>query len=87
MNQVCKGCGSPVEDTKENYNMFEQMHWVCFHFAYEHSPNDPDTPCDSRHCPTWQLQILKDYLTSIGENPELIIDKTVKLHLASSAKT
>lgn len=87
MNQICKGCGCPVKDTEENYNMFEQMHWVCFHFSYEHLPNDPDTPCESRYCPTWHLQILKDFVVSKGENPDKVIEKAIRLKWASSGKT
>ncbi|WP_338520002.1 hypothetical protein [Alteromonas gracilis] len=86
MSQLCKGCGSPVEDSEENYNMFEQMHWMCFHFSYEHTPNDPEEPCESANCPSWHLQILKDFVRSKGEDPNDVIENAIALKRAASAK-
>lgn len=71
----CKSCGHHVE--KQDAEMFEGMHWLCFHFAFEHN-GDPDEPCRSRHCPTWHLQILKAYIQQQGHDPELIINKEVE---------
>jgi hypothetical protein len=31
---------------KDEYDLFERMHWVCFHYAYEHGDFDMDEPCD-----------------------------------------
>ena len=81
----CKGCGVEVQDTIENYEMFEGMHWLCFHYAYEHSEKDPDIPCDSRHCPTWHLEILKRYAVSKGDNPEEIINKAIEKQWSKNA--
>jgi hypothetical protein len=32
------------------YDVFERMHWVCFHFEFEHR-GDPDAPCSDPSCP------------------------------------
>jgi hypothetical protein len=29
--------------------VFEKMHWLCFHLEYEH-PGDPDAPCGDPSC-------------------------------------
>jgi len=77
--KYCKGCGQEVVDTGNTYEMFEGMHWLCFHLAYEHT-GSPDEPCDSRLCPIWHLKILKEHLVSSGENPESIINDAVEKH-------
>jgi hypothetical protein len=37
------------------YDVFERMHWVCFHYEFEHEvadPNrDPDEACEDPICP------------------------------------
>jgi len=33
-----------------DYDVFEQMHYVCFHYEFEH-PGDPDLECDAGGCP------------------------------------
>jgi len=76
-NQICRSCGGEVSDTPDNFEMFEKMHWLCFHLAFEHQ-TDPDEPCESRLCPIWHLEILKDFVTSKGFDVNEIIDKTVE---------
>ncbi len=73
----CKSCGHIIDASIDQIEMFEGMHWVCFHFAYEHNV-DPDEPCRSRQCPTWQLQILRKHLEKAGENPDHIINAEVE---------
>lgn len=85
MNLVCKSCGGKINDGKENYDMFEGMHWLCFHLAFEHH-TDPDEPCDSRLCPVWHLKILRKHIEKTGQNPEKIINAEVEKQWASNAK-
>jgi hypothetical protein len=35
------------------YETFERMHWVCFHYEFEHeaSSADPDIACKNPSCP------------------------------------
>jgi hypothetical protein len=32
--------------------VFEQMHYVCFHYEFEHDPYDPDEECAAGGCPS-----------------------------------
>src|SRR5688500_18826031 len=46
----CARCGRPVIANEAHYELFERMHWVCFHFEFEHE-GDPDVPCGDLACP------------------------------------
>jgi hypothetical protein len=48
---LCWACGGPVIRERDRYLIFEGMHWVCFHFEFEHDHNDRDEPCDDPSCP------------------------------------
>jgi hypothetical protein len=49
---LCRRCGRPVRVNRERYDIFEQMHWICFHFEFEHTLEfDPDEPCADPSCP------------------------------------
>ncbi|WP_457325854.1 hypothetical protein, partial [Roseateles sp. P5_E11] len=41
---ICARCNLPVEKNAESYEVFERMHWLCFHLEFEHQ-GDPDEPC------------------------------------------
>jgi hypothetical protein len=49
---VCVRCGRPVEIEAERYETFERMHYVCFHYEFEHDPTDPDEECSAGGCPS-----------------------------------
>ena len=34
-----------MELFQTQYDVFEQMHYVCFHYEFEHDPFDPDEEC------------------------------------------
>jgi hypothetical protein len=51
MDKICKFCGQPVRVNEEYYDVFEGMHWLCFHLSFEHGDYDPDEPCDDPSCP------------------------------------
>jgi hypothetical protein len=36
----------------DRFDVFEQMHWVCFHYEFEHDPYDPDEECGAGACPS-----------------------------------
>jgi hypothetical protein len=36
----------------DRYEVFEQMHYVCFHYEFEHDPTDPDEECEAGGCPS-----------------------------------
>lgn len=52
---ICVRCNQPVKVYKDEYDVFEKMHWICFHYEFEHDGYDPDEPCSDPSCPTLAL--------------------------------
>jgi hypothetical protein len=75
--KVCKRCGKPVTVNAENYDLFEKMHWLCFHLEFEHQA-DPDAPCSDPSCPWWQLKIFRQHITGLGHNPDKLIEQAIR---------
>jgi hypothetical protein len=46
----CVRCRKPVEASAADYDVFEHMHYVCFHYEFEHR-GDPDVACRAGGCP------------------------------------
>jgi len=40
-----------VEMSADQFDVFEQMHYVCFHYEFEHGDTDPDRECMAGGCP------------------------------------
>lgn len=54
--RTCVRCGRPVVRESERFEVFEQMHWTCFHYEFEHQAagsavDDPDIACKDPACP------------------------------------
>jgi hypothetical protein len=49
---ICRRCGRPVATSAHHYDVFEQMHYVCFHYEFEHDPADVDSECSAGGCPS-----------------------------------
>jgi ferredoxin len=49
----CVRCGRPVVRNQDSYVALERMHWVCFHYEFEHfdGTGDPDPACSDPSCP------------------------------------
>ncbi|VXB43963.1 conserved hypothetical protein [Aeromicrobium sp. 9AM] len=47
---VCRFCGETA--ATDHFELFEQMHWVCFHFEFEHPDFDRDEACTAPACPS-----------------------------------
>jgi len=49
----CARCGRPVVRNHDRFATFERMHWVCFHYEFEHfgGAGDPDEACADPSCP------------------------------------
>jgi hypothetical protein len=62
---VCVRCNLPVVVNQSMYDVFERMHWVCFHFEFEHQ-GDPDAPCSDPGCPM-RLQAAETLLREIRD--------------------
>lgn len=52
---TCRRCRRSVRVSLDIYEVFEQMHYVCFHYEFEHDPFDPDEECTAGGCPTFKL--------------------------------
>ena len=50
--RLCRRCDRPVTVEADRYEVFEQMHYVCFHYEFEHDPTDPDEECEAGGCPS-----------------------------------
>ena len=70
--QKCVRCGKPVIVNADRYSVYEGMHWICFHFEFEHK-GDPDAPCDCPDCPVGQLEIFRQALTEAGQDPNQLV--------------
>ena len=73
---LCVKCHKPVEVNREQYDIFEKMHWICFHFEYEHD-GDPDKACNDPSCPWWQINTYKEALIKLGKDPKKIIETEI----------
>jgi len=62
---LCRQCGKPVVASATDYGVFEQMHYVCFHYEFEHD-GDPDVECLAGGCPASGLSLLSRLLRTGG---------------------
>lgn len=54
---VCTRCGLAVEASRGQYEVFERMHYTCFHYEFEHD-GDPDVECAAGGCPAAGLSLM-----------------------------
>jgi hypothetical protein len=59
---VCRRCQRPVGASAAQYEVFEHMHYVCFHYEFEHDPFDPDEECNAGGCPSGALKDDREHL-------------------------
>jgi hypothetical protein len=55
MDGTCRRCHRPVRSNAAHYETFERMHYVCFHYEFEHGDIDVDDECRSAGCPSASL--------------------------------
>ncbi len=48
--QICRRCHRPAATA--DYEVFERMHYVCFHYEFEHGDVDVDQECTAGGCPS-----------------------------------
>lgn len=46
----CQRCHRAVVINAAMYDAFDRMHWLCFHYEFEHD-GDPDAACEDPSCP------------------------------------
>jgi hypothetical protein len=68
----CVRCGSPVRVSRENYTLFERMHWLCYHMEYEHDA-DVDASCTHPSCPWFVIDALRHGLNEAGVDPTRVL--------------
>lgn len=71
MGQVypaCVLCGKPVIKHEEQYEVYEKMHWLCFHIMFEHN-DDVDVACNAGGCPWHMIEVYEDALRKCGQDP------------------
>ena len=73
---MCRRCGRPVIANRALYDVFEQMHWLCFHLEFEHS-GDPDAPCTDPSCTVWHLEVYRAALEAAGVDPNRVVADAV----------
>jgi hypothetical protein len=74
----CKRCGRTIQvDPALSRDVFEGMHWLCFHLEFEHR-QDPDLPCSDPSCPQWHLEIYKERLRQLGVSPEDVLARAIE---------
>lgn len=55
MGAVCRRCQRPVRVNAAQFEVFERMHYVCFHYEFEHGEFDVDEECSAGGCPSASL--------------------------------
>ena len=75
--KICRRCNQAITVNADSYDVFEQMHWLCFHLEFEHQ-GDPDEACGDPGCPWWHIEVLRDRLRQLGFDPKKTIDDAIK---------
>lgn len=84
--KLCSRCGEPVVVRVDDYDLFEKMHWLCFHLEFEHH-SDPDEPCQDPSCPLWHVQVYRTALSDLGHDPEAILAQALENRYSRSEST
>ena len=64
---ICRRCHRSVEVSRDQFEVFEQMHYVCFHYEFEHDPADPDEECTAGGCLSAAINPRPDHRTAEAE--------------------
>ncbi|HEV8435175.1 MAG TPA: hypothetical protein VGR95_17325 [Thermoanaerobaculia bacterium] len=77
-NDRCKRCGRAIEvNPQVSADVFEGMHWLCFHLEFEHT-TDPDVKCtDYTSCPWWLIEHYEQRLKELGVDPSEVIQSAI----------
>ena len=75
MAQICRRCGRAAKSSATNFEIFEQMHYVCFHYEFEHGDVDVDEECNAGGCPS----------ASIAGGRDAVVETARELALESAS--
>ena len=75
---LCRRCGRPIVANRAlSADIFEGMHWLCFHLEFEHE-GDPDLRCDDSACPVWLLEVYESKLRELGVEPGDVLGEAIR---------
>lgn len=82
VSDTCRRCGRQITvNPALSADVFEGMHWLCFHLEYEHHV-DPDVPCDDySSCPWWTITHYEGKLRELGTDPAQVILDAISRHV------
>jgi len=73
---ICRHCNEPVRVNKDQYIVFEQMHWLCFHLVFEHK-GDADEPCGDVACPWYHIAVFRQKLEELGHDLQEVLGDAI----------
>lgn len=80
----CRKCNKAISKFRnEAEEIFEGMHWLCFHFEYEHK-GEPDEACEDFSCPNLKIEIYEKMLKASGLDPQKEIEAEIKRRLGAA---
>lgn len=74
--KLCHRCQRPVAKFSDDYELFEGMHWLCFHLEFEHDAH-LDEPCGDPSCPWWHIEVYKEALRQLNQDPDKILGDAI----------
>lgn len=77
MTLKCKRSGDPKTHRPEDFDLFEGMHWICFHLEFEHD-TDPDGVCSDPSCPWWHIEVFRAELERRGVDPDEVLNQAIE---------
>jgi hypothetical protein len=74
--KLCTRCHKPVIRHYDDYELFEGMHWLCFHLEFEHV-GDPDELWRDPGCPWWHIEVYKEALSKLNLDHSKILEAAI----------
>lgn len=75
MPLTCRRCRRPITNAASHADVFEGMHYVCFHYEFEHRSADVDASCGLHGCPS----------NSLGDGRDAVVATARQLALEAAS--